>query len=70
MTVQQLIDRLEADRAQIDAALAVLRRCIGAPNDQPRPVHWTQRPENAAKLRQTVDRMTRARVNKLRRATK
>ena len=66
MTVQQLIAKLEAERAEITAALNVLRQ-YAKPTD-PDHVHWTQRPENAAKLKQTVARMTKARVEKLKRA--
>ena len=67
--MHQLIEKLEAERAQITATLNVLRHYVKDPGAE-RPVHWTQRPENAAKLRQTVQRMTNARVEKLRRAGK
>lgn len=69
MTLPQIIARLEADRQQIDLTLVLLRSYVTrrrAPKAKARRrrLHWTQRPENKAKLRQVVARMKRGKQAK------
>lgn len=75
MTTDDLRKKLLFERQRIDELLTLLneqdppRRAPRAKTDRRKiqrrkSLHWTQRPENKAKLKATVARMTAARMKK------
>lgn len=77
MTIQQAIEKLENQRNKIDSALETLRdldwseinkehhknkakKILKSVNNK---LHWTQRPENKARIMKIARKMQRARKN-------
>lgn len=73
MDVRKLLMECYADRAQLDDRIAWLVSKLGTQRrgkerrktQRRKTLHWTQRPENKAKLKKTVARMTAARLKKV-----
>ncbi len=74
MNLKRLIEQLQKECDHLCYTVEVLKRYEKSPTrNHPtvrgmRNLHWTQKPENAAKLKQTVRRMTDARLKQMKKA--
>jgi hypothetical protein len=58
--MQELLDAMRTERDRLTKAITILEGAFG--RTEKRPVHWTQRPENRAKVQRIAAKMSRARL--------